>query len=190
MVSHRKLVPVLSIAAALLLPLACKDPGEEIQTKYDSARYSGSADAIIKEIEARGAEIVAFEITQNPSEWREILESVARGGDDWLDAALALNPGTSGNATDELTVAVRRALVQAPGRVLSRARAGYCIRCLCDVPDTRDARYATFLLAEAERVRRIAAVKTVEDGALSGARDACLAEFERGRDKLKRIFGR
>jgi len=190
MTSTRPAISLLAVAAVLLPTAGCKDPGEEIPTRYNSARYSSTPDGINSEIATRGAEIVAFEIHQNPDEWRDLLDAVAQGSPEWLKAAVALNDGTSGNATDELTTAVRRALASEPENVLQLTARSWCIRCLCDAPDTRDPRYAAYRLAEAELERRIAAVRTVEEKSLQVPRNTCLAELELGRGKLKRVFGR
>ena len=187
-VSMRPLAPLTMVL--LLASSACKVPGEDHEAHYNSIRYSGTAQGVMDEIAARDAFTVAFEITSNPDEWRDLLDAVAKGDTDWLQTAVKLYPGTSGNATDELTTAVRRALVTAPREALTHATRGWCINCLCDAPDHHQPLFATYRLAEAELERRIAAMKELEDDKLESIRQRCLLSLEASRARLKQAFGR
>lgn len=69
-------------------------------------------------VQSQGADGVVRDLYEDPDRWELFLDHVSSGSPAWLNAALAVAPGTDAGATQMLAIAVFMALEPSPQEVL------------------------------------------------------------------------
>ena len=145
-----------------------------------AAPSPAEAQAILADIQRRGAKTVLDQLYGREARWRPVVEGVASGQARWLEVASALKPAARRNlaVSQELTVALSRALEKAPANVLGVLDEAFDADDVCSLNTIEDSLGTDFHAALASVERRERAVARVSDPALAERREACL-EFLR-----------
>lgn len=135
-----------------------------------------SAASILQKIDRVGAQSVVTELTAgDESAWDFVMSKVGEGSAEWLDVARRLSAGTDAGASEALQIAVATALPKNPGGVLrlAAAQSFLSIDHVCAAPFIEpEPSYMQRYLSEAK-----AALTTLKDPGVEGARAKCLAEI-------------
>lgn len=145
-----------------------------------SAPSSAEAQAILDAIARRGARPVLDEIYAREARWRPVIEGVVSGQPKWLEVAARFKPVALRNLSlsQELTVAVSRALEREPAQVLAVLEGAFDTDAVCSLNTVEDSLGEDYDLALRTVERRERAVARVASPALAERRDDCL-EFLR-----------
>jgi hypothetical protein len=138
------------------------------------------AQAMLDQIARRGARTVLDEIYGREALWRPVIDGVASGQPRWLEVAARFKAVSLRNlsASQELTVAVSRALAQAPARVLAVLDGAFDTDDVCSLNTLEDSLGVDYQVALRTVEKRERAVARVTNPALAARRDDCL-EFLR-----------
>jgi hypothetical protein len=141
---------------------------------------AAAAQAILDDVSRRGAKTVLEQLYAREARWRPVIEGVTSGQAKWLDVAAALKPAALRNlsVSQELTVAVSRALEKAPTNVLGVLDEAFDVDDVCSLNTVEDSLGTDYRAALAAVERRERAVARVDDAELAERRDECL-EFLR-----------
>lgn len=152
----------------------------------EGGRLTLVPDQLIAQISARGAKSVLNELYKDESGWNQLINHISDGSEEWLLVAVTLWPGSDAGPASELHDAVGGALTNNPENVFRIATPAFS---LSDICGGRSDPLATYELSVQELDRMIRKVKAINKPALTGSRDACMAELEASRGHLKRFFG-
>ena len=144
--------------------------------------------AIRREIEARGARTVVWDLSASEGTWKSVLMGIRAGSREWLEVAVLLYRGSDAKTSPALTGAVRDALEVAAENVLLIAADDFPLAALCGLPDAETPRYATIEAALAAIGKREALLRKVVSEPLRPKRDKCLAQLEAVKEPLRRSF--
>jgi hypothetical protein len=141
---------------------------------------AAEAQEMLDDIGARGAKAVLEEIYGREPLWRPVLEGVASGHPKWLEVAARFKAVSFRNlsASQELTVAVSRALDRSPAHALVVLERAFDADDVCSLNTLEDSLGTDYETALRTVERREQGVARVKDPALASRRDACL-EFLR-----------
>jgi hypothetical protein len=78
--------------------------------------------SILSAVRADGPRKVVDQLYAPGGHWHDVMAKISRGGGDWLEVAVALQPGTDGGASEELDEAIFFALAPAAEAVLKLLR--------------------------------------------------------------------
>jgi hypothetical protein len=142
----------------------------------DTAPSAAAAQAILDDIARRGAKQVLEQLYGQEARWRPVLEGVASGQPRWLEVAAAFKPVALRNlsVSQELTVAVSRALERAPAHALAVLDGAFDTDDVCSLNTVEDSLGPDYQAALATVERRERALLRVGDRALAARRDDCL----------------
>lgn len=171
-----------------LLALLAVPPAEAAKPRRTASAHarraaapgSGQAQAILDDIARRGARPVLDELNAREARWRPVLEGVATGQPKWLEVAARFKPVALRNlsVSQELTVAVSRALERDPAQVLAVLEGAFDTDDVCSLNTVEDSLGEEYDLALRTVERRERAVARVTAPGLAQRRDDCL-EFLR-----------
>jgi hypothetical protein len=150
-----------------------------------TAATAAAAQAMLDDIARRGARTVLEEIYGREPRWRPVIDGVASGQRDWLEVAARFKAVSLRNlsVSQELTVAVSRALERAPAQALRILGGGaFDADDVCSLVTLEDSLGPDYEAALRTVERRERAVSAVGDPALAPRRDDCL-------DFLKELKG-
>jgi hypothetical protein len=172
-------VPVFLLAPALL---ASAD---------DLPLYAERPASIIGEIAKRGASPVVQELNQKPAweSWARVVDAIAKGERDWLMAAMALLKGADGGASDDLRLAVSRAVVPSAADVLDIFMGQVSAPRICWAT-AEFGGHDTLESALGELRAKIASVESVSNPRLAGYQAECLNNLRSGERELYAIYGK
>jgi hypothetical protein len=141
-----------------------------------SAPSAAAAQAILDDVGRRGARPVLDQLYGQEGRWRALLEGVASGEPRWLEVAAAFKPVALRNlsVSQELTVAVSRALERAPAHVLAVLDGAFDTDDVCSLNTVEDSLGPDYQAAVGTVERRERALARVSDPALAARRDDCL----------------
>ncbi len=159
-------MPLLVVALALAAPALGLRPAD-----------------VLADIRRRGPDTVRAELYNDEGRWAQVVRGVESGATPWLDVAQRLKDIRS-DASEELTVAVSRALRRAPGSVLAILDAGFDADDVCSLNTLEMTLGETYALALREVEARERAVASVKDPKLAARRDECLAFLRELKDAL------
>jgi hypothetical protein len=170
---------MLGLVAMVASPV--EGAGGRRRTASSPARDAASssraaAQTILADIARRGARTVLDDLYGHEARWRPVIAGVASGQAAWLEVAARLKPAALRNlsVSQELTVAVSRALEREPARVLSVLDAAFASDDVCSLNTVEDSLGEDYELALRTVERRERAVARVSAPALAGRRDDCL----------------
>jgi hypothetical protein len=145
-----------------------------------AAPSSAGAQVILDDIARRGPRPVLDELYAREARWRPVIEGVATGQPKWLEVAARFKPVALRNlsVSQELTVAVSRALEREPAQVLAVLEGAFDTDDVCSLNTVEDSLGEEYDLALRTVERRERAVARVTAPALAKRRDDCL-EFLR-----------
>ena len=172
---------VLGLMAALAAPGAqAARSGRKPAAPARAAGSTAEARAILDDIARGGARRVLDQLYGSEARWRAMLDGVASGQPAWLDVASRLKPAAARTVpvSQDLTVAVSRALERAPANVLAILDAAFDTDDVCSLNTLEDSLGPDYHAALGTVERREQAVSRVDAPALAARRDDCL-EFLR-----------
>jgi hypothetical protein len=142
----------------------------------DTAPSAAAAQAILDDIARRGAKQVLDQLYAQEARWRGVLDGVTSGQARWLEVAAAVKPVALRNlsVSQELTVAVSRALERAPAHVLAVLDGAFDTDDVCSLNTVEDSLGPDYQVAVGTVERRERALARVSDPALAARRDDCL----------------
>jgi hypothetical protein len=169
----------LGLLAGLAVPAAeaATRQGKASANARGAAAPSGAqAQAILDDIARQGAKPVLDQLYAREARWRPVIDGVASGQARWLEVASAFKPVALRNlpVSQELTVAVSRALERAPAAVLVVLDHAFDTDDVCSLNTLEDSLGPDYQAALSAVERRERAVARVTDPALVGRRDDCL----------------
>jgi hypothetical protein len=166
--------------AALALPAEAARPRGRPAAARPAAPSTAQAEAVLDDIARRGARAVLDDLYGREARWRPVVEGVRSGHRRWLEVAARFKPVAMRNlsVSQELTVAVSRALETQPAHALAVLDAAFDTDDVCSLNTLEDSLGTDYAAALAAVERRERAVAKVSDPALAGRRDNCL-EFLR-----------
>jgi hypothetical protein len=134
-----------------------------------------SPEGILRDIKLQGAKAVVDRLW-NDGDWDRVMDRVDAGDARWIALVPQLAPGTDAGTAEDLPIALAFALPKNPGAVLALlGRDGFPADEVCGAPFIEDTvKDIPAYLRQAET-----AVLRVRDPALSGAKQACLAELKK-----------
>jgi hypothetical protein len=174
----RTLVLTLAAAAALSSPLIAAAPRRFPAPNAAAAPSAAAAQALLADIQRRGAKAVLEDIYGREGRWRPLIEGVTSGQAQWLQVAAALKPTAkikNLSAAQDLTVAVSRALEHSPANVLRVLDAAFDTDGVCSLNTVEDSLGSDYRVALAAVERRERAVARVQEADLTQTRDDCLS---------------
>ena len=101
------------------------------------ATFAASAitpDEISARIQRDGGRKVLWDLWAHEEEFEEILSRIETGSGAWLEVARELRPFSDAGASEEIDIAVGRALPKAPERVLHMIGHGFDLEFVCTSP--------------------------------------------------------
>jgi hypothetical protein len=171
----------LGLLAALGAPAAeAAPPRRPSPVSRAAAPSAAEAQAVLDEIARRGARPVLEDLYAREARWRPVIEGVASGHARWLEVAARFKRVAMRNlaVSQELTVAVSRALGPAPAAALGVLEGAFDADDVCSLNTLEDSLGPDYAVALGTVERRERAVSKVREPALAARRDACL-EFLR-----------
>ena len=142
--------------------------------------------ALLAEIGARGAAPVVHELYDSES-WSPLMEHIASGNRDWLLAAVALHQGTDGASSEELGLAVSRALIPNARDVFDVFLDQWPAKAIC-YGTAEAGGHETLDSALAELHAKIASVKKVNEARLAKSKAECLKLLREDEPGLREIY--
>ena len=111
-----------------------------VPTGANPAPSSAAAQVILDDIARRGARPVLDELYAREPRWRPVIEGVASGQPKWLEVAARFKPVALRNlsVSQELTVAVSRALEKEPAQVLVVLEGAFDTDDVCSLATVED----------------------------------------------------
>jgi hypothetical protein len=176
-----RVLTTLGLLAALAVSAAEAAPPRGRTTAARAAVPSAvEARAILEQIARRGARPVLDELYAREARWRPVIEGVRSGQARWLEVAARFKAVAMRNlsVSQELTVAVSRALEREPENALGVLEGAFDADDVCSLNTLEDSLGTDFAAAMATVERRERAVAKVADPALATRRQTCL-EFLR-----------
>jgi hypothetical protein len=165
------------LAAALAAPAAAADR-QRARPASSPARAASAAAAqsVLDDIARRGAKTVLEDIYGREPQWPSVIEGVAAGHPRWLEVASRFKAVSLRNlsVSQELTVAVSRALEHAPAASLAVLDVSFDTDDVCSLATVEDSLGPDYAAAVRTVERRERAVARVTDPALASRRDDCL----------------
>ncbi|HVR69931.1 MAG TPA: hypothetical protein VMT87_03725 [Vicinamibacteria bacterium] len=168
----------LGLSVALAAPAAA--PRRPSPAVPAAAPAAAEAQAVLDEIARRGARPVLEELYAREARWRPVIAGVASGHPRWLEVAARFKRAAMRNlaVSQELTVAVARALEQAPAAALGVLEGAFDADDVCSLNTLEDSLGTDYAAARGTVERRERAVSKVTNPSLGPRRDTCL-EFLR-----------
>jgi hypothetical protein len=133
-----------------------------------------TAEQLQQAIEQKGAETILYKVYEQDSRWQHVLAGVATGSPAWLQVAERLKR-VAREQSEELTVAVARALEMQPGNVLAILGQAFDADDVCSLNTLEQSLGPDYAVALRSVEKRERAVARVTDPALREPRDECLA---------------
>jgi hypothetical protein len=167
----------LGLLALLAAPAAGAPPRRKPAPARAAAPSVAEAQAILAEIARRGARPVLEELYGREARWRPVIEGVRSGHPRWLEVAARFKPVAMRNlsVSQELTVAVSRALEKEPAHALAVLDGAFDTDDVCSLNTLEDSLGTDYDVALSTVERRERAVARVTDPALAARRANCLA---------------
>jgi hypothetical protein len=167
---------LLSTLAVPAAEAATKQRKPPAPARGAAAPSRAQAQAILDDIARRGAKPVLDQLYAGEARWRPVIDGVASGQPGWLEVASAFKPAALRNlpVSQELTVAVARALERAPANVLVVLDHAFDTDDVCSLNTLEDSLGPDYQAALSAVERRERAVARVTDPALRERRDDCL----------------
>jgi hypothetical protein len=129
---------------------------------------------VLADIQRRGPDVVRAELYNDEARWRQVMRGVESGATPWLAVAQRLKDIRS-DASEDLTIAVSRALRRAPASVLTILDAGFDADDVCSLNTLEMTLGDTYALALREVEARERAVAAVREPRLAARRGECLS---------------
>ncbi len=146
-------------------------------------------ETILQEIKLKGAGgLAGILIDRSPKVWDSILRKIATGERSWLEAAVALRPGTDAGASEMLELAVGEALGNNPGNVFQIAAKAFDLRSVCGGPDVDDPRYDSYELSMKAINHRINMVASIKDPSLISMSKECVKYLEESKTGIAQFY--
>jgi hypothetical protein len=143
------------------------------------------ASEVMAEIARRGPDAVRDQLYADEGQWAEVVRGVEAGVPEWLAVAEQLK-GLHGGVSEELTVAVSRALARSPRTVLPILNVVFDADDVCSLNTLESSLGDEYQAALREVEARRRAVAAVGDPALAAARRECLAFLDELRREVVR----
>jgi hypothetical protein len=150
--------------------------------------YARRPASLIAEIAKHGASPVVAELNEKRS-WIQVVDAIAKGERDWLIVALALSKGADGGASDDLRLAVSRALIPSAADVLDLFMGQIAAPRICWAT-AEFGGHATLESALRELRAKIASLEAVRDPRLAAYKAECLNNLRSGEAGLYPIYGK
>ena len=167
----------IALIAAVAVPAAAGDRTRGRPASAPAgAPSAAAAQAVLDDIARRGAKTVLEEIYGHEAEWRPVIDGVSSGQAKWLQVASRFKAVALRNlsVSQELTVAVSRALEHAPAQALAVLDVSFDADDVCSLATVEDSLGPDYDAALRSVERRERAVAKVTDPALAARRDDCL----------------
>jgi hypothetical protein len=160
----------------LFMTLAAGAPAARRASAGPGVPSAAAAQAMLDDIQRRGARTVLNEIYGRDPRWRPVIEGVVNGQPKWLEVASRFKAVALRNlsVSQELTVAVSRALETAPAHALAVLDGAFDTDDVCSLTTVEDSLGTDYAAALRTVERRERAVARVGDPALAARRDDCL----------------
>jgi hypothetical protein len=139
------------------------------------------AEALLQEIDRRGPDAVLRQVYQSDERWQQVLDGIGSGAREWLQVAERLKR-VAREPSEELTIAVSRALEREPANVLALLGNAFDDDDVCSLNTLEESLGRDYAVALRSVERRQQALARVGDPALKQKRDDCLGFL----DELKR----
>jgi len=152
--------------------------------------YWSTPQALIQEIESKGAKPVVSELYSNTTTWSFVLRRIASGEQSWLKVAVALHAGADAGASGMLTLAVGEALGNNPKNVFTIAAESFELSNICAGPDVDDARYNSYKLSIKEINKRIEKISAVKDRSTEKTGKECIQYLEASKKGIADFYGK
>jgi hypothetical protein len=168
----------LGVLALLAAPAAePAAPRRKAPAGRPAAPSAVEAQAILQQIARRGARPVLDELYTREARWRPVIEGVRSGHPRWLEVAARFKPAAMRNlsVSQELTVAVSRALEREPAHALAVLDGAFDTDDVCSLNTLEDSLGTDYDAALSTVERRERAVARVSAPGLAARRDNCLA---------------
>jgi hypothetical protein len=151
------------------------------------ARHPGS---LIAEIAKRGAAPVVADLNERAS-WVRVTDTIAEGNRDWLMVGLALLQGADGGSSDDLHLAVNRALIPNPAAVFDLFAGQVDPSRICwAVAEFGGHRTVESALRELQsKIASIESCHTPGEPRVADFKAECLAKLREGEPQLYQIYG-
>ena len=146
-------------------------------------------EALLQEINLKGARAVVIELYKNSNVWDAVLKKIATGNRSWLEIAVALRPGSDAGSSEMLTLAVGEALEHNPTTVLQVAPKAFQLSSVCSGPDVDDHRYDSYELSMKAINRRIEKLSTIKDRSLLNPSKKCIGHLEESKKGIAQFYG-
>ena len=174
----RSLIAIAALAALAAAPAEARRRPRKVwaQAGGTTAPSSAAAQLILDDIARRGPKPVLDELYAREPRWRPVIEGVASGHPKWLEVAARFKPAALRNlsVSQELTVAVSRALEKEPAQALRVLEGAFDTDDVCSLATVEDSLGEDYAAALRTVERRERAVARVSAGALAARRDDCL----------------
>ncbi len=157
-------------------------------TYAQSQQYHNDPQAILNEVNAKGASSVVSELYKDLNAWYSVLRNIATGEKEWLRVAIALQPGAQAGSYNMLQVRLGEALEHNPENVLIMTAYKYVTPFICGGPDIDDKRYGTYELAMEAIKRRQEKVRAITNPKLKEICDDCLKSLEQSKTNMARFY--
>lgn len=166
---------MFALIVATAVPAAATDRPRARRASASAATAS-AAQAVLDDIARRGAKSVLEDIYGREPQWPSVIEGVAAGHPKWLEVASRFKAVSLRNlsVSQELTVAVSRALEHAPAQSLAVLDVSFDTDDVCSLATVEDSLGPDYATALRTVERREHAVARVTDPALASRRDDCL----------------
>ncbi len=162
--------------------------GSAIGFAEGTISHAKDPETLLDEISTRSAAAVLAEVAYGEA-WQATTTNVATGERAWLLVALALMPTADGGTSDDLRLAVNRALVTNPSGVLELFLSQEPPPEVCWAT-AEFGGHETVESAIAELNAKVKALQAVTEPALSRQRDRCITKLREAEPRLYGIYGK
>lgn len=128
-------------------------------------------------------------IYDDQAQWTALLSGIATGTTSWLRVANRLYAVSDAGSTEQLGLAVGKALEHRPSAVLKLAVPTFTVETVCGGPDVDDARYNSYEHSIAAIDQREAKLRFVTDPSLTSVRDSCISVLEQAKADIAHFYG-
>ena len=154
-----------------------------------AATHEVSLKSITAIIERDGARATAANLYAHPVTWDAILKHIGTGEDGWIQLGIVLHGPSDAGAREMLEESFGEALERKPAVLLTLTSQGKLkTEEFCIGPDVDDERYSSYATTSRALLRRIMAVRAVDEDELRPYRESCLQALGVGGQHLHQFF--
>ena len=126
---------------------------------------------------------------RHDKEWDVVLNGIASGTAEWLQAVKKLYDVADGGTAEQLAAAAGEALEHHPDNVLSILNTEIGLDEICSGPDVDDPRFDSFSRSLAAILRRQQMLRTIHEPNLIQLRDSCLSHLDQAKLSVADFYG-